>query len=86
MAEHTRAELIYWEQNGGVIEASMEWETITAILEKGQLCGTWIEGRNNFGYWLSKLYVTPDGVYILRDWVPAPGYCWSEREVWKLKI
>lgn len=64
----------------------MEWEVLLAILQKGEQCGAWIEGRNNFGYWLTKLYVTPDGVYILRDWVPALGYSWSEREVYKLKI
>ncbi|MEM1908215.1 MAG: hypothetical protein QXT79_02460 [Thermofilaceae archaeon] len=86
MARHSKAELVYWEQNGSVLEASMEWEVIHAIIEKGQLCGTWIEGRTPYGYWISKLYVTPGGIYVLRDWVPEHGYCWSEREVYKLKI
>lgn len=86
MARHSRAELVYWAQGERVLMAKMEWETIAAILEKGQQCGAWIEGRTREGYWYCKLYMTPDGIYILRDWVPAPGLSWDEREVYKLKI
>ncbi|MEM0479492.1 MAG: hypothetical protein QXS16_04150, partial [Pyrobaculum sp.] len=61
-------------------------QLLQKILEDAQSCGTWVEGRTPYGYWRCSLYLAVDGVYLTKEWVPAPGYSWSEFEVWKLKI
>jgi len=86
MVNGTRRELIYWEQNGEIKKAAVEKEVINTLLQSGQQCGSWIEGRSKIGFWRCTLYITVEGVYLVKDWIPAPGLSWSETEIYKLKI
>ncbi|MEM5854249.1 MAG: hypothetical protein QW228_07835 [Candidatus Aenigmatarchaeota archaeon] len=79
-------ELLYWEVNRETKTAKMELQLLQKILEDAKPCGQWIEGRSPIGFWRCSLYLAADGVYLMKEWISAPGYSWSEFEVWKLKI
>ncbi|MEM2475237.1 MAG: hypothetical protein QW407_04865 [Thermofilaceae archaeon] len=84
--EGKRTELVYWEQNGETWTAAKTWEQVKQLIKNGEACANWKEGETPQGYWNATLYVTVEGVIIVKEWTPKPGYRWSEIQVWKLNI
>ncbi|MEM4019754.1 MAG: hypothetical protein QXG57_05965 [Thermofilaceae archaeon] len=81
-----KAAVLYWEQNGKVLREKVPYAVVSELIAKVELCGEWTEGRNEFGYWLCRIFATPLGLLVMKEWIPAPGYSWDEVEIWWIEI
>lgn len=45
----------------------------------------WTAAGDVYGSWKYVLLLARDGnVYLRQEWVPAPGYRWSEVKIWRV--
>ncbi|MEM4976134.1 MAG: hypothetical protein QXT64_02290 [Desulfurococcaceae archaeon] len=81
-----REELVYWEQNGEVKVEKVPFKVLQCILESGKKCYEWTGKQTETGWWIFQLFTTPDGIYLVKDWEPAIGYCWAEVQVFRVLV
>jgi hypothetical protein len=84
---------IYWEVNGEV--RRLEEEEYRRYLKHissesdGKCMYTGYQNVNEFGGFSIEICakVENDGliIYIIRDWVPTPGYSWSETKILEVR-
>jgi hypothetical protein len=70
-------ELVFWQVNGEVRtnrELPHVERTLVAFVVRGSI----------YGNWECTLFEHSGKLYLRQEWLPAPGYAWSETKIYRL--
>jgi hypothetical protein len=78
-----RFKLIYHEVNNEIRVREREFEKYLEA-QTLEMIGAWKDGFNAYGHFNNTLCISKTALWLRREWVPAPGYAWSEEEIYIL--
>jgi len=79
--------LVYWERNGELLKNNLAQQILNQIRTQEPI-KEWTGKKERYGHYIYKAYVLEgvDGIIIVAEWVPEPGYGWEEYKIYILRF
>jgi len=81
-------ELVYWERNGEILKNQDLAQQIQENLNQIEPIKVWMGKQERYGRFTYRAFVIDgvDGIVIVAEWNPAPGYSWEEYKIYILRF